>query len=86
MLESMISTMPPPPEKAPRLGYKVFDIEIHCMPTSLAAVGKYLPIMYRPRFEASFSGAHPPNFDQRGGNIRHDTDVSDGGPRQAIPS
>jgi predicted TIM-barrel fold metal-dependent hydrolase len=86
MLESMISTMPPPPDKAPRLGYKVFDIEIHCMPTSLAAVGKYLPNMYRPRFEASFSGAHPPNFDQRGGNIRHDTDVSDGGPPASNPA
>lgn len=66
--------------------YGIFDLEIHCAPTSRAVVAKYLPMRYRKRYCESFIGDSRFNLDQRGGNNRHDVDRSDGQPAASNPA
>lgn len=82
----MSATMAPSPAAAhPKLGYTIFDIEVHSCFPSLEAVAKYLPERYRARFRHAFFGDPRPNLDQRGGNNREDADVSFGGPAGSEP-
>lgn len=69
----------------PKLGYTIFDIEIHCSGRKSRDLGKYLPVRYRRRYLDGFLGDPKPNLDQRGGNNRADADVSDLGPAASNP-
>ena len=68
-----------------KLGYSIFDAEIHCNPPNRREVAKFLPTRYRRRYLEHYLGDPKPNLDQRGGNNRHDVDVSDGGPAASNP-
>lgn len=59
----------------PRLGYPIFDIEVHCTHRDPRQVSKYLPERYRERFELGYMGLGMFNFDQRGGGMRTDGDI-----------
>jgi len=70
----------------PKLGYSVFDIEVHCRPPRPEDLAQYLPPRFRQRYLEGFLGDSTPNLDQRGGNNRADVDVSDGGPPASNPT
>lgn len=76
---------PSPAVRSPRLGYGIFDIEIHAGFRAREDVAKYLPARYRQRYLEGFVGDSRFNVDQRGGNNRADVDVSDGGPVASNP-
>lgn len=59
----------------PRLGYPIFDLEVHCTHSHPRQVSQYLPVRYRQRFEQGYLGLGMFNFDQRGGGSRTDGDV-----------
>lgn len=59
----------------PRLGYPIFDIEVHCIHDDPHQVSQYLPLRYRKRFDQGYLGLGMFNFDQRGGGFRTDGDV-----------
>jgi predicted TIM-barrel fold metal-dependent hydrolase len=61
----------------PKIGYTIFDIEIHARPSRPENVAAYLPDRYAGRFLDGFLGDSTPNLDQRGGNDREDADTSD---------
>lgn len=75
-----------PPQARRQLDYSIFDIEIHCQPRTRHDLVKYLPARYRQRYLDGFQGDPKPNIDQRGGNNRHDIDVSDNGPAASNPA
>jgi len=75
-----------PPQTSRKLGYSIFDIEIHCQPRARQDMAKYLPARYRQRYLDGYQGDPKPNIDQRGGNNRHDVDVSDQGPPASNPA
>lgn len=57
-----------------RLGYPIFDIEMHILPREAAFIARHLPERYRRRYLEGFFGDARFNFDQRGGNNRADTE------------
>ena len=59
----------------PKLGYPIFDNEVHCSHARPELVSKYLPERYRERFNRRYLGLGMFNFDQRGGGMRTDGDV-----------
>ena len=63
----------------PKIGYSIFDIEIHARPSSPQSIAAYLPASYVDRYLDGFLGDSTPNLDQRGGNDREDADTSDNG-------
>ncbi|MCR6630447.1 MAG: amidohydrolase [Magnetospirillum sp.] len=69
----------------PKIGYSIFDIEIHARPSSPQDVARYLPASYAARYLDGFLGDSTPNLDQRGGNDREDADASDGCPAASNP-
>lgn len=70
----------------PRIGYSLFDIEIHARPSAPQDVAKYLPGRFVDRYLDGFLGDSTPNLDQRGGNDREDADVSDNRPAASNPT
>ena len=72
--------------RTPRLGYPIFDIEMHVGNARCTDVADRLPRRYRQRFLDGYRGDSKVNLDQRGGGNRADTDVSDGGPPASNPA
>ncbi|PTY06052.1 amidohydrolase [Verrucomicrobia bacterium LW23] len=73
-----MSTYPPARPNAvphPRLGYPVFDIEVHSSPPDRESIAKYLPQRYRERYARGYVGPAQFGFSQRGGGHRTDGDV-----------
>jgi predicted TIM-barrel fold metal-dependent hydrolase len=58
---------------------------MHILPREAAFIARHLPERYRRRYLEGFFGDARFNFDQRGGNNRADTEVSDGGPPASNP-
>lgn len=86
-----ILSMSPPTDAAavapnPKIGYSLFDIEIHARPSAPQDIARYLPSRYASRYLDGFMGDCPPNLDQRGGNDREDADTSDGHPAASNPA
>ncbi|HSI85609.1 MAG: amidohydrolase family protein [Candidatus Methylacidiphilales bacterium] len=69
----------------PKLGYSIFDIEIHCQFNGRMELARYMEPRYREQYLSGFQGDPKPNLDQRGGNNRADADVSDGCPAGSNP-
>ncbi len=72
---SVVSPQKRTPIRNPKLGYPIFDIEVHCSHARPEEVSKYLPQRYRERFNQRYLGLGMFNFDQRGGGLRTDGDV-----------
>lgn len=77
---------PSPARRAPRLGYPIFDIEMHVGPAARSDVADRLPRPYRQRYLDGYLGDSKVNLEQRGGGMRADADVSDGGPPASNPA
>jgi len=74
------TTASPKAARSPRLGYSIFDIEMHMESGGMETIAKFLPARYRDRCRENFTaGPLTVNLDQRGGGNRADADVSDGG-------
>lgn len=69
----------------PKIGYSLFDLEIHARPSTPQDVAKYLPDRFADRYLDGFLGDSTPNLDQRGGNDREDADMSDNRPAASNP-
>lgn len=69
----------------PKIGYSLFDIEIHARPSTNQDVAKYLPDRFSARFLDGFLGDSTPNLDQRGGNDREDAEMPEHGPAASNP-
>ena len=80
-----LPTAPAAARPHPKIGYSIFDIEIHARPSSPQDVAQYLPDRYAGRFLDGFLGDSTPNLDQRGGNDREDADTSDNCPAASNP-
>ncbi len=81
----MTTTAPSPVQPHPKLGYTIFDIEIHSQHATPNDVAKYLPARFRQRYIDGYIGDAKNNLDQRGGNNRADADISDHGPAASNP-
>jgi predicted TIM-barrel fold metal-dependent hydrolase len=69
----------------PKIGYSIFDIEIHARPSSPQNIAAYLPASYGARYLDGFLGDSTPNLDQRGGNDREDADTPSNGVAASNP-
>ncbi len=76
-MNQLLSASPAKPNHvpAPKLGYPIFDVEVHCSHSKPDQVSRYLPKHYRKRFDQRYNGLGMFNFDQRGGGLRTDGDV-----------
>ena len=66
--------------KVPRLGYQIFDMEIHNSYRSAKELIEYLPERYRQRYREVGTQHGGLAFDQRGGGNRRDAVSPDGDP------
>jgi len=84
---SIDETPSPAAPRRSRLGYSIFDIEMHMAPKDRESVARHLPARYRERHREIFGAAlFKVNLDQRGGGNREDADISDGRPPASNPA
>jgi uncharacterized protein len=75
-----------PASAPPRLGYRLFDMEVHQGPRSGKAFLPYLPERYHQRYERIGTGRSYIGIDQRGGGNRRDTVLEDGSSGATSPA